>query len=107
MADKDTRGSARVLERLGIPDVIAEESLKGIIEVARRHDVEILDWCQFGQPGIDGVCGTFQVQPQQAGALIDELLKQPGWACKLEVFPLGMTDPTAIQVGLTGGVMAQ
>ena len=30
------------------------------------HEVEILDWCQFGRPGIDGVCGKFQVEPNPA-----------------------------------------
>lgn len=101
------RGSARILERLGRSDTISEETLKGIIDVARRHDVEILDWCQFGQPGIDGVCGRFQVEPKVAGQVVQGFLDVAGWRCKIDVFPLGITDPTAINVNITGGQLAR
>jgi hypothetical protein len=46
-------GSARILERLGRSDTISEGTLKGIIEVARRHDVKsafkkpVLGKCRF------------------------------------------------------------
>lgn len=106
-ATTQRRGSELLLERLGQPDTISEESLKAVIEVARRHEVEILDWCQFGKPGIDGVCGKFQVEPKVAGRVIQDLLNLPGWACKLDVFPLGITDPTAINIDLRGGQLAR
>ena len=106
-AENKRRGSAQILARLGQSDTVSEESLKGIIEVARRHEVEILDWCQFGRPGIDGVCGRFQVEPKVAGTVIQDLLNLPGWRCKLDVFPLGITDPTVINIDLTGGQLAR
>ena len=101
------RGSEQLLERLGQPDTISEESLKAVIEVARRHEVEILDWCQFGKPGIDGVCGRFQVEPKVAGLVIQDLINLPGWRCRLDVFPLGITDPTVINIDLAGGQLAR
>jgi len=102
MSDR-RRGSSRVLERIGKPDLVSEASVKSVLEIAHEYDVEILDWCQFGQPGIDGVCGRFQVEPKVAGRVIQDLLDIRGWACKLDVFPLGITDPTAINIDLTGG----
>ncbi|MEM9215903.1 MAG: hypothetical protein AAGD25_16360 [Cyanobacteria bacterium P01_F01_bin.150] len=101
------RGSERILERIGQPDVISDETLKGIINVAREFDVEILDWCQYGQSGIDGVCGKFQVMPDRAGSFIQELISIPNWACRLDIFPLGITDPNAINVDITGGTLAR
>jgi hypothetical protein len=101
------RGSERILERLGKADTISDATLKGILEVARRHDVEILDWCQFGQPGIDGVCGRFQVAPKVAGAVVQDFLDLAGWRCKIDVFPVGITDPEAININLSGGQLAR
>jgi len=101
------RGSEQLLERLGKPDTISDESLKGILAVARRHEVEILDWCQFGKPGIDGVCGRFQVEPKVAGLVIQDLINLEGWRCRLDVFPLGITDPTVINIDLSGGQLAR
>lgn len=106
-ARSNKRGSQRLLERLGQSDTISDESLKAVIEVARRHEVEILDWCQFGKPGIDGVCGRFQVEPKVAGLVIQDLINLDGWRCRLDVFPLGITDPTVINIDLTGGQLAR
>ena len=100
-------GSEKILARIGEPDVISDDTLNSIIKVARRFDAEILDWCQYGQPGVDGVCGKFQVEPKSAGSLIQGWLDIPGWRCRLDVFPLGITDPTAINIDVTGGSLSR
>ena len=106
MTDK-LSGSQRILARLGQPDLISDDSLKSVLELANKFDVELLDWCQYGKPGIDGVCGKFQVIPERAGAFVQGLLDIQGWACRLDIFPLGITDPTAINIDMTGGTQAR
>ncbi len=99
------RGSEKLLDRLGQPDLIPESALRSVIDIAREFDVEILDWCQYGQPGIDSMCGKFQVAPELAGTLIQRFLNIEGMACRLDVFPLGITDPLAINIDMTAGQM--
>lgn len=101
------RGSEQLLERIGQADTISDATLKSVLNVALQHDVEILDWCQFGKPGIDGVCGRFQVEPKLAGQVIQDLINLEGWKCRLDVFPLGITDPTVINIDLTGGQLGR
>ena len=74
-----------------------------MVAVAREFDVQIVDWCQFGQPGIDGACGRFQVDLPLAGSVIQRLLEIPGMRCKLDVFPLGTPFPDVISIDMTAG----
>lgn len=96
-------GSAKILEELGQPQLIPEEALKNVVAVARELDVQIVDWCQFGQPAVDGACGRFQVDPPIAGTLIQRLLEIPGMRCKLDVLPNGIPVPDVISIDMTAG----
>jgi hypothetical protein len=98
--EEEIRGSHRLVERrLGEPDMISVDQLKLLVDVARNHDIRILDWQQFGQPAIDGVYGSFQVSPEVLGRLfgdIGELSRH--MPLRWEIFPRGIIDPDHFDV---------
>ena len=78
-------GSEQLLEA---PMKIDEAQLGKIVERSEKFG-KVVDWCQYGQPAIDEVCGTIRVRPGRVGRLIDELLELHEVRINLDVFPLG------------------
>lgn len=92
MAQKQARGSEKLLEeRLGKPQPISEAALRQLVDISRKYDVKIFDWRQFGQPAIDGIAGTFQVKPELAGKLLEDIFALDNdLRLHWEVFPYGV-----------------
>jgi hypothetical protein len=103
---REARGSERILDRLGEPDTIADDALKAIVDIVRENDMELIDWCQLGQPRIDAVSISALIAPERTGEVVQQLLDIPGWACRLDVFPRGITNPEVTQLNIAGGTLA-
>ena len=85
------RGSAKMVEELlGHRTVIDKDELRSLLTAIDQQGVRIVDWCQYGQPGIDGVCGKIEVAPKGAGDLVRDLFRFKRIRPELEVFPYGI-----------------
>lgn len=61
------------------------------------------EWCIYGQPGPDGTCGKFHVQPAQLGAFVNEISNFKNSLINFDVFPLGIIDPELYEVNMKFG----
>ena len=57
----ESRGSDKLLDRLGNRRTISEETLRQIIQLSERDGIKLVDWWIFGQPAVDGVFGTVTI----------------------------------------------
>lgn len=81
----ETSGSAQLL---AAKTTIDPDRLGALVELSEKHG-RLLDWCQYGQPGIDQFCGTIRVKPGRVGRLVEALLDLHEIRINLDVFPLG------------------
>jgi hypothetical protein len=86
------RGSERLLRQ---SNLIEKEQLAKIVELSERYG-KILDWCWFGQPGIDGFCGTVRVDLDSAGRIVQELLTIDHPRIIVKGFPHGIPVPDEV-----------
>jgi hypothetical protein len=102
---ESVRGSEKLLERLGGKGMTySAETLGQVLAVAKKHEVQIKDWCQFGQPAVDGVCGTFDVRTDLAANVLTELLKlDSAIRLRFDVFPLGMPAIDFVRLRIGAG----
>jgi hypothetical protein len=102
-AEDTVRGSEKLLQRLGGAGMtISKEELGKILDIAKKHKVKIPRWCQYGQPAVDGICGTFELGGR-VGNLIDDLL-QLNVVQRVHVFPYGIPVPDVFRVDIQAGL---
>lgn len=108
------RGSEMLLQRLGSSGkTYSKKDLRQVLGVAKKYQVKLVNWCQFGQPAIDGVCGTFEARPELAGRILEDLLKLSSvLRFRICVFPLGIPAVDMVRLkfgagrlGVEGGVI--
>lgn len=105
------RGSERLLEQIGSGGhTFSADELRQVIGVFRKHNGRFIDWCQYGQPGIDGVCGRVIVGPKVAGQVLTDLLATRDiFRWRVGVFPKGIPALdhvlVRLQAGREGGVI--
>jgi hypothetical protein len=99
------RGSEKLLASLGTGGhTLSVEDLRQVIGVFRKHRVTVVDWCQYGQPAVDGACGTVVAKPGVAGSLLADLLAlghATSW--RTWVFPYGIPVLDRVVIRLRGG----
>lgn len=99
------RGSEKLLAGLGHGGhTLSIEDLRQVIGVFRKHRVSVVDWCQYGQPAVDGACGTIVARPGVAGSLLADLLalsRATSW--RTWVFPYGIPVLDRVVIRLRGG----
>jgi hypothetical protein len=91
------RGSERMMQERMDRRTLSREQLLELIELSRRDGVELRHFFPKGQPEPDAVFGTFHVNPDIAGTLLDEILRQT-IRFDLEVFPYGVPRIDIIQI---------
>lgn len=94
------RGSDKLFETHATID---KATLSKLVAIGAEYG-EIKDWCQYGQPAIDRVCGKILVNPKLVGKLVTELvsLDHPRIGC--DVFPLGKPGIDGVLVQLEAGL---
>jgi len=104
-SDTAGRGSEQLLARLGSHGhTFSVEDLREVVTVLGKHQGRIIDWCQYGQPNPDGVCGTLVVAPRLAPAVITDLLNIKNLAVwRFGLFPKGTPIPDLLHIRITGG----
>jgi hypothetical protein len=100
-----TRGSEKWVQEHG-PMTFSTKDLGDIRALIGTHSAKLLDWCQYGQPAIDGICGTFEVPRLEAvGPLVTDLVRlHPRFRLGIDVFPYGIPVLDRIQVNFRGGL---
>lgn len=90
----EKRGSAKLFKG---PNFINKKQMAKIVDVSEQYG-KILDWCWFGQPGIDGFCGTIRVDRDMAGRLIQDLLSNDEIRIIIKGFPYGIPVPDEVML---------
>lgn len=105
------RGSAKLIGR-GVyePEVFTKKHLSRFINISRNKGVKLVDWCVFGTPAIDGVCGRYQVDPTVALTVIKELVNIKDIRIRFDYFPYGVPYPpdgafVSFRAGTVAGVV--
>lgn len=94
------RGSEKLFNKRNVFD---KEQLLKVVEVSEAHG-RILDWCWYGQPGIDGFCARVRVDRGVAARLVKELLEIDEPRIIFKGFPEGIPDPTDVLFELGTGM---
>jgi hypothetical protein len=94
------RGSERMLKARMDRRTLPERDLQQLVELSRQDGVELRDIWIYGQPAPDVVSGTFQVNPEIAANVVQELLVRE-IRFRLDVFPLGIPIPDVVQIDFT------
>jgi len=92
-----TRGSELLFKKSNLVDI---EQLSKIYDISEEYG-KILDWCWFGQPGIDGFCGTVRVDLNQAGRLVQDLLLVDEPRMIFKGFPYGIPAPDELMLEIS------
>ncbi len=102
------RGSDKLLEKIGSQGhTFAPEEIREVVTLLSKTQGKIIDWCQYGQPSTDGVCGTVVVAPRLAPGVITELLKIRNLAnWRFRVFPKGIPVFDEVHIQMMGGRVA-
>lgn len=104
--DSPNAGSDAILKALNDNmsqgHTLTKEHVVDFVTSLKKNNAKIVDWCQYGQPAVDGVCGTVHVLPGQLGGLIGALAARPGAWKWGGVFPIGIPFPDrfALKFGL-------
>jgi hypothetical protein len=77
---------------------LTEKDLSQILRISSKRNVKLVNWCIYGQPAPDGVCGEFQVSPTIATSVIRDLIRLRNIRVGLEVFPYGIPVPDGVMV---------
>jgi|SRR5215218_2539319 len=97
------RGSERILQdRIG-QRALPKEDLQQLVAFSQQDGVELVDIWIYGQPDPDVVSGSFQVNPEVAASVVQDLIRQRV-RYHLDIFPygvpaLGVRD--IVQIGFT------
>lgn len=98
MAADQVRGSSRLREMLFESKTPSHEDLLRAIAGA-REDFKVLRWWKYGQPAIDRIKATLDVQTERVGGVIQELISGHGVEVQvgLDVFPYGLPQLEGVQ----------
>ena len=96
-----SRGSDKLWERLFADEPPKGEDLAKALSLA-EDEYTIRRWWKYGQPVIDSIRGSIEVDPsgfgKVAGSLID--LHGQGIQVRFEVFPYGIVAPDLLRIDL-------
>lgn len=85
------KGSEELLKRLDKAGAtLDEKQIRELVRVAEGGGARILDWHIFGQPGIDRLRASLQVEPKQLASLVDSVLKVDKLRINWKIFPKGI-----------------
>lgn len=101
------RGSEKLMAGIGTGGhTFSVEELRQVIGVFRKHRVRVIDWCQYGQPAVDGACGTVVARPGVAGSVLSDLLTlNHATSWRTWVFPYGIPVLDRVVIRVQAGVM--
>jgi hypothetical protein len=89
-AKKDMRGSSKIFD-------LAHNDHEGFAKAiaAARQDFQVKWWWKYGQPKIDFIRATLEVDSRALGAVVTEVmhLNRQGIQTTLEAFPNGIPNP--------------
>ena len=101
MAQQATRGSAKLWDRVFDAEPPTQEELSKSVAKGRETYV-VKRWWKYGQPQIDRIKATLEVQPDFAGQVIQDILNVGGGTnVILDAFPYGLPKVDAVQVNVT------
>jgi hypothetical protein len=98
MAKKE-RGSDELLAQL-FGEQVSEQQLREAVVDAREAGLKIVRWWWFGQPAIDQIIATFQVDRASLGSTVEQMasMQSNETQVNLEVFPYGIPAPDTFHV---------
>ena len=103
MAQQATRGSAKLWDKVFDAEPPTQEELSKSVAKGRETYV-IKRWWKYGQPQIDRIKATLEIQPEFAGQVMQDILGAGGGGTAnviLEAFPYGLPKVDAVQVNVT------
>ena len=100
MEDK-VRGSEKLLAQL-FGESLSEKQISRAVEEARATGLRIVRWWWFGQPAIDQIIATLQVDRPSLGPTVERLAGMHSGAMQvnLDVFPYGIPAPDFFHVNV-------
>jgi hypothetical protein len=101
MEEQKIRGSSKVWARVFDSDAPTHEELTRSLAAAGEN-YKVLRWWKYGQPAIDRIKATFDVQLQDAGPLVQNILSAQSQDLQvlLDAFPYGIPDPEGIMINV-------
>lgn len=102
------RGSQKLIDKGAYKThLFTQKELAQFTTISKKRGARLVDWCIYGQPAPDGVCGRYQVTPGIAGNVISDLIRLKGFRLKIDVFPLGIpvVDNVLIEFKTPRGVI--
>ena len=91
------RGSERMMQESMERRTLSREQLQQLVDLSRKDGVELRHILINGQPDPDVVSGSFEVNPDNATSLVQDLLNQE-IRFSFGVFPLGLPRPDIIRI---------
>ncbi len=100
MAGKE-RGSDKLLARL-FGEAASEEQLGKAVAEARDAGYRITRWWWYGQPAIEQINATLQVEAEAAGATAASLVQSHSSAAQInfDVFPYGIPAVEGVEINV-------
>lgn len=101
MSKKNVRGSTKLWENVFEAAPPSHDQLTKALGAARQ-DFKVVRWWWYGQPAIDLVRATIDVQAATAGQLFQEIVGQSGEETQitLDAFPYGIPKPDWVRLNV-------
>jgi hypothetical protein len=101
MEEQKARGSSKVWARVFDSDAPTQEELTRSLAAA-GESYKVLRWWKYGQPAIDRIKATLDVQVRDAGTLVQDILSVNGKELQvsLDAFPYGIPDLEGIMINV-------
>ena len=104
MAQEAARGSAKLWDRVFESEPPAQADL-GKAVTSARESYKVLRWWKYGQPQIDRIKATLDVQSDAAGSLLQDILNAGAGSQRanviLDAFPYGTPRVDRVQINVT------
>lgn len=98
---KPMRGSEELLKRLDNGGATLDvKQIRELVRVTDSAGVRVLDWQIFGQPGIERLRASLQVEPKQLPDLVTSVLKLNELRVNWKIFPKGIPVIDHFQVDI-------
>lgn len=95
----EKRGSEELLKRLDKGGATLDmKQIRELVRVTDSDGIRVLDWQIFGQPGIDRLRASLQVEPRQLPDLVTSVLKLNELRVNWKIFPKGIPVIDRFQV---------
>jgi hypothetical protein len=99
--EEKVRGSEKLLAQL-FGESLSEKQIRSAVDEARASGLRIVRWWWYGQPAIDQIVATLQVDRPSLGPTVERLAGMHSGAMQvnLDVFPFGIPAPDFFHVNV-------